>query len=213
MKFEGLLDPVDRIAEILFGLIMAVTIVGSLSIATAGSEDVKKVTAAAIGCNLAWGLVDAVMYVMRIVVARRRMRWLARGIAAASPADAARMLAQALPPQFAAIAGPDELEGMRKNVLLLRGESIRILTARDLAESVGVFVVVVLATFPVVIPFLVLDNVHLAMSAAQAITVAMLFIAGFALANYSGHDRRLRTGLAFAVLGVALIAAVKALGG
>ena len=30
-----LLEPVDRISEILFGLIMAVTIVGSLSIATA----------------------------------------------------------------------------------------------------------------------------------------------------------------------------------
>ena len=33
-----LLDPVDRISEILFGLIMAVTIVGSMSIATAGKE-------------------------------------------------------------------------------------------------------------------------------------------------------------------------------
>ncbi len=32
---QRLLDPVDRISEILFGLIMAVTIVGSLSIATA----------------------------------------------------------------------------------------------------------------------------------------------------------------------------------
>ena len=41
-----LLDPVDRISEILFGLIMAVTIVGSLSIATAGSNEVRTVMAA-----------------------------------------------------------------------------------------------------------------------------------------------------------------------
>lgn len=213
MKFEGLLNPVDRIAEILFGLIMAVTIVGSLSIATAGAEDVKKVTAAAIGCNLAWGLVDAVMYVMRIITARRRTRFLARVVSSSSPAEAAKILAEALPPEFTAIAGPAELEGMRQKVMQLRGEQIRTLTARDVAEAVGVFVVVVLATFPVVIPFLVLDNVRLAMSMAQAITVAMLFIAGFALANYSGHDHRLRSGLATAVLGVVLIAAVKALGG
>lgn len=213
MKFEGLLNPVDRIAEILFGLIMAVTIVGSLSIATAGSEDVKKVTAAAIGCNLAWGLVDAVMYVMRIVVARRRMRSLAGGIAGASPEEGTRILVEAMPPEFAAIAGPAELEGMRKKVLQMRGDSVRILTTRDVAEAIGVFVVVVLATFPVVVPFLVVDNVRTAMSIAQAVTVAMLFVAGFALANYSGHDHRLGTGFVFAVLGVALIAAVKALGG
>jgi hypothetical protein len=35
---KRLLDPIDRISEILFGLLMAVTIVGSLSIATAGSR-------------------------------------------------------------------------------------------------------------------------------------------------------------------------------
>ena len=36
-----LLNPIDRISEILFGLIMAVTIVGSMSIATAGQAEVR----------------------------------------------------------------------------------------------------------------------------------------------------------------------------
>jgi hypothetical protein len=58
---ERLLDPIDRISEILFGMIMAVTIIGSLSIATAGQTQVRTVTLSALGCNLAWGLVDAVM--------------------------------------------------------------------------------------------------------------------------------------------------------
>ena len=44
-----LLDPVDRISEVLFGVIMAVTIVGSLSIATAGEAEVRTVMIAA-GC-------------------------------------------------------------------------------------------------------------------------------------------------------------------
>ena len=48
---ERLLDPVDRISEVLFGLIMAVTIVGSLSVATAGRGEVRAVVAAALGCN------------------------------------------------------------------------------------------------------------------------------------------------------------------
>jgi len=75
-----LLDPVDRISEILFGLIMAVTFVGSLSVATAGTEEVRAVTAAALGCNLAWGLVDAVMYVIRNLTERTRKRRLAQRI-------------------------------------------------------------------------------------------------------------------------------------
>ena len=75
---KRLLDPVDRISEILFGLIMAVTIVGSLSVATAGRGDVREILAAALGCNLAWGLVDAVMYLVRAATERTRRRALAR---------------------------------------------------------------------------------------------------------------------------------------
>jgi hypothetical protein len=67
---ERLLDPIDRISEILFGLIMAVTIVGSLSIVTAGRDEMRTVTMAALGCNLAWGLVDAVMYLVRTMSER-----------------------------------------------------------------------------------------------------------------------------------------------
>ena len=57
---ERLLDPIQRISEVLFGLIMAVTIIGSLSIATADRSEVRTVLVAALGCNLAWGLVDGV---------------------------------------------------------------------------------------------------------------------------------------------------------
>jgi hypothetical protein len=48
-RHRWLLDPVDRISEILFGLFMAVTIVGSLSIANAGRNEVRTVLAAALG--------------------------------------------------------------------------------------------------------------------------------------------------------------------
>ena len=71
-KRPRLVDPVDRVAEALFGLIMAVTIVGSMSIAEAGRNEVRTVLIAALGCNLAWGLVDAVMYLVRTLVERTR---------------------------------------------------------------------------------------------------------------------------------------------
>jgi VIT1/CCC1 family predicted Fe2+/Mn2+ transporter len=213
MKFPGLLNPVDRIAEILFGLIMAVTIVGSLSVAEAGHVEVRTATAAAIGCNLAWGLVDAVFYVMRLFIGRMRNQTLARQIRSADPRAAAALIAGALPEPIAKIAGPREIEGMRANLVGMRDGSHAVLTPRDFLEALGVFVVVVGATFPVVIPFLVIDHVSTAMYASQAVAVAMLFMAGFGLARYGGHDNPLRAGAITAVLGVILIAAVKALGG
>ena len=109
---EALLDPVDRISEILFGLIMAVTIVGSLSIATAGQDEVRTVMMAALGCNLAWGLVDAVMYVVRTVTERTRNRTLcAAGLPAPNAETAQRLIAQALPDHIAALVGHRRARG------------------------------------------------------------------------------------------------------
>ena len=159
-----LLDPLDRVSEILFGLIMAVTIVGSLSIATAGHTEVRAVLIGALGCNIAWGLVDAVMYVLRGMAERAR---------------------QGQP-------------------------SLR---RRDFLEAAGIFALVVLATFPVVLPFIFLDDTARAMTVSRVTTLVMLFLAGMAFGRYAGHAHPMRLGVAMAVFGAVLIAAVMALGG
>ena len=208
-----LLNPVDRVSEILFGLIMAVTIVGSLSIATAGRDEIGTVMWAALGCNLAWGLVDAVMYVVRTATDRTRNQALARRIVQAEASDAHGLIAQALPDHIAAFVGTDELEGIRRRLLELEVDRLGVLRPRDFLEAFGVFVMVVVATFPVVVPFLLTDDAATAMHWSQAITLGMLFLAGFALGRHAGYAKPLRPGLAMAVFGALLIAAVKALGG
>src|SRR6266404_689606 len=69
---EPVLSPVDRVSEMLFGLFMALTFVGAVSVAEAGREHIRDMLVAALGCNLAWGLVDAMMYVVRAVTDRGR---------------------------------------------------------------------------------------------------------------------------------------------
>lgn len=208
-----MLDPIDRISEILFGLIMAVTIVGSLSVADAGRNEVRSIMGAALGCNLAWGLVDAVMYLVRALTARTRNRSLARQVTGAAPATAHRLIGEALPPHVVAITGPDELEGMRRRLLATAIPDRSGLHASDYREATGIFLLVVLATFPVVVPFMLIDDVALAMRVSRGVTLAMLFVAGHALGRYAGHAHPLRTGLLMLLLGAALIGAVKALGG
>ncbi len=209
----ALLDPIDRISEILFGLIMAVTIVGSLSIANAGQDEMRTVTMAALGCNVAWGLVDALMYLVRAATERSRNRTLAKRIPGTDGATAHRLIEDALPEQIAKIVGPDEIEGMRRRLLELQPQDHAILRTRDYLEAIGVFLLVVVATFPVVAPFLLTTDAALALRVSRTITLAMLFLAGFALGRYAGHAKPLLTGVVMTVFGAVLIAAVKALGG
>src|SRR5689334_8382011 len=67
-----LLDPVDRISEVLFGLIMVLTSTMTLSVLTAGRADVKTMIIGALGCNLAWGIIDAGIYLIGILDERGR---------------------------------------------------------------------------------------------------------------------------------------------
>lgn len=210
---EGLLNPVERSAEILFGLIMAVTILGSLSIAKAGSNEVRTAMAAALGCNLAWGLVDAVMYLVRTLTERARLRHLAKRVIDADANSAHHLIRHALPANFIAITGANELEGMRRKLLAHPMPAGTVLGRRDYLAAAGIFLLVVLATFPVVVPFMLTNDIALAMQISRAVTLLMLFVAGWALGRYAGYQCPARTGVFMVLIGVTLIASVKALGG
>ena len=54
-KRARVLDPVSRISEIIFGVLMALSFTGSLNAATAGREEVRTMLKTALGCNLARG--------------------------------------------------------------------------------------------------------------------------------------------------------------
>src|SRR6478672_5789546 len=64
---KRLLNPVDRISEVLFGLIMALTFTCTISVAEADRTEVRDMLIGAIGCNIAWGLVDAVMFILTML--------------------------------------------------------------------------------------------------------------------------------------------------
>jgi hypothetical protein len=212
-KPAPVLDPIDRVSEVIFGLLMALTFTGSLSVASAGREDVRTMMIAAIGCNLAWGLADAVMYLVRTVTERTRNRTLLAQLRTADAAAGQRLVADALPGRLADAVGPEALEGVRRRLVELPAEPVRSrLGARDFKGALGVFLLVVLATFPVVIPFMLFRETGFALRVSNALSLLMLFMAGWALGRYAGGSPW-RSGLAMAVTGAVLIGAIIALGG
>ena len=208
------LDPDERIWEVLFGLIMVLTFTGSLSAAEAGREDVRTMLIGALGCNLAWGIVDGVMYVMGALGERGRgILTLRRVRHASTPEEAHREIADALPDALAPALGPAELEGIRVRLAgLPEPPSHPRLVRDDFVGALGVFLLVFLSTFPVAIPFLFVDNAIRALRISNAITITMLFLLGQALGRYMG-GRPWLTGLAMVAIGVVLVAITIALGG
>ena len=54
----------ERISEILFGLIMVLTVTCSFSALKADRKQVREMLLGAVGCNFAWGAIDAVFYLL-----------------------------------------------------------------------------------------------------------------------------------------------------
>jgi hypothetical protein len=208
------LEPGERIAEVLFGLIMVLSFTGSLSVAEAGREDVRTMLIGALGCNIAWGIIDGILYLMDCLSEQGRdIRALQGARNAAVPAEAHRIIAEALPPLVAATLGPAEYETVRQKLVLLPAPPSRPwLSKADWLGGLAVFLWVFVTTFPVAIPFIFMSDVGLAMRVSNGIAVALLVVAGYAFGRITNYHPWL-TGLAMVVLGGALVAATIALGG
>lgn len=193
---------------------MAMTFTGSISAASAAHEEIRTMLYGAIGCNLAWGIVDAVMYLISNLTERGRSLVILRRVRGASDAAAAdRCIAEALPPVVAASMRPADFEHLRQELMRLKDIPLRPrLRADDLRGAGSVLLLVFASTFPLVIPFLVMSDPVRALRTSHAIAIVMLFIVGYSLARFSGQ-RAWLMGSAMVVLGLVLVALTIALGG
>lgn len=211
---EPVLDTIDRVSELCFGLFMALTFVGTVS-ATKGADDAgRKMLYTALGCNLAWGLADAVMYLVRTITNRGRRLSLALAVKhERDPAVGVRVLRDAMPKPLRWLLSDAELEAMRVRIVEKTGLPERPRFVRgDFLAAVAIFVLIVLSTFPVAAPFVLIGHVPTALFVSRVLTLAMLFGCGIALGIHAGWGGW-RAGLAMVGLGVLLTMAIIALGG
>ncbi len=208
------LSPVDRVSEVIFGLIMALTFTGSLSVASADRSEVATMLIGALGCNIAWGLVDAVMYLLATLTERGRGIAILKQVrSAADPAHARDLIAEALPPVVVSAMEPTEVEIIRSRLVRLPEPPAKVaLTLRDWRDAVVVFLLVFLATLPVALPFAFIDDAHRALRVSNGIALVMLFLGGYSLGRYGQRNPWL-SGLATLAVGAVLVWATIALGG
>lgn len=212
---EGsVLSPIDRIAEVLFGLIMVLTFTGAISVAQDGRDEVRELLWAALGCNVAWGIVDAIMYWMNVLLERGHGLKVLHTIRKATDKQTARTaLRDEIQPVMAALLKDEELDNINERMKALpEPEKGHLLTFMDVRAGFQIFLLVFLCTLPVALPFAFMDNLALAMRVSNGVALVLLFAGGYRLAKYAGF-RPWVSAAAYALIGILLVALTMALGG
>ena len=213
-KSRRILEPVERLSEILFGLIMVLTFTGSLSVAEAGREDIRAMLVGALGCNIAWGIIDGILYLMaRLGELGGDLATFKAVRATTDPAEARLLIAGALPPVVAGVLRPEELSQLHQRLRQLpEPPPQRHLQRNDWLGALGVFLLVFLSTFPVVIPFIVMSEAGPALRVSNTIAIALLFLTGYIFGRLTGRQP-VWLGCGMVLVGVVLVGITIALGG
>jgi hypothetical protein len=212
------LDPATRMGEVLFGLIMTLTFTlgAGLTIQEEGREGARQLLIATIGCNIAWGVIDGVFFMLGQLFERgrrRRIVQLVRGTAL--DGDAKALVAGELDDVIGKVMTPEERHVLYGRIVqqIRSGEMPpNLITRADVMGGVASFWLVFFASLPAAIPFMFIDDAFVALRVSNAILLGLLFWAGHRFARYTMAPPAL-TGLLFLLFGAALVAMAIALGG
>ncbi len=213
-KFKRVLEPYDRISEVLFGLIMVLTITCAISAAHAGSAQIRTMLFSALGCNFAWGIIDAVFYLLASLADRSQNLITLRAVRKTmDPQQAQRLVARTLPKLVASILQPSELEMIHQRLSQLPEPPHRAKLHRsDYLGALGVFLLVFLSTLPVVSPFFFMQHAKMALRVSNLIAILMLFLLGCAFGR-SIERSAATTGIIMVIVSTAMVGLCIVLGG
>jgi len=208
------LDPPERISEVLFGLIMVLTFTGSISVSNAGKQEVRELLWAALSCNLAWGLVDAIMYLMDELIGRAHgFTQIKRMKRSDISFESREIIRENISPFISELMEDEDIDRLAEKIRQLPDPSMtRALIFKDYLIGGQIFILVFMSTFPVALPFFLINDVALATRISNGVAVILLFAGGLFLARYTGL-RPIITALAYAAIGMFLVALTIALGG
>ena len=212
------IDPATSLSEILFGLIMTLTFTlgAAIVVQDEGREGARELLVAALGCNIAWGIIDACFYLITATFEREQFRRLGRRIREVPDTAAAADLLEA---RFDELLEMGLAEGERQALYLRLAQNIRNRPAmggmprkEDWLGALVSGLLVILTTLPAALPFAFIDNAYVAMRMSNAILLLTLFATGFGWARYTTL-RPWLVGTVFLLGGLALVLIAIPLGG
>jgi len=212
------LDPGDSLGEVLFGLIMALTVTLGARLAAASDPlNVHQLVVTIAGCNIAWGVIDAVFFVLGGLFHRsQRARFYRTLKSSSSEVEALAALEEEFGLEDEPLAvGVEDRATLYRAMLAITtraAPSRAHLQPRDFLSAFAVFLLVSAAALPAVLPFLLIEDPDLALHVSNALQVLLLFLAGYWWGRYTDASPW-RVGLTVMLMGVAMVSVAVALGG
>lgn len=209
------LDPADRLGEILFGLIMALGFTAAIRIGMEQTSN-RAMLFGILGCNLAWGIVDGVMYVLTCVFERGRTARTIRAVQTApDQATAIQRITNEVGVRFPWLSKAEHREQISTWLVEAAREAnpsaVRV-KLEDILGGLAAGTVIVAATLPIVIPFLIFADTNRAVGWSHGISLTFLFLLGMWWGKMVGASGWI-FGIALTIVGTILVGITVAFGG
>jgi hypothetical protein len=211
------LDPADRLGEILFGVIMVLTVTLTAGFAAdTGKKGVRELLFAAIGCNIAWGIIDGIMYIMSRITERSGQARLILAIQSVTDEGVALDIVRSeVEPKFELVTEPEQRNALYRSILAhaKTTKARRVFaTKEDFLGALACFWLVFISCLPAAMPFLIFSRPHVALRVSNFLLIVMLFVIGMKWGKYA-FTSRVGAGLVMAAIGLALVGVAILLGG
>jgi hypothetical protein len=215
--FQRYIDPAERLTEVLFGLLMVLTCtLGASWTVEEGEEATRDLLLAVLGCNVAWGFINGVIYIMDCMFERgRSLRLVQSVLRATSEAQAVGYIERELDSSLTALASREERDRFYRDILARIRNSPqpkRGLQWDDVVGATVTFAVMILTALTAIVPFLFIDDLVFALRVSNALLIALLFVVGHRWGRETSTNPWL-AGLAMVLIGAVLVGIAQVLGG
>jgi hypothetical protein len=183
------LDPSESLGELIFGLIMVLTFTLGARLLDPEAAADGSLIVGAIGCNVAWGIIDAVLFVLGRFYDRHRIANIVRALRKIDDLSALAIIDTELASDLARKVDDSERERFYLAVAAAARHHplarVRVLP-EDVKGAVVVFFLVLGTALPAGLPFLLIEDGELALRSSNALLVVLLFFVGYRWGQHVG---------------------------
>ena len=210
----------DRLAEVMCGVIMVLVMIGYLRLSLSGGEDIEMkntLILIPLGCNAAWGIIDGLMYVLINLIKRGKIYRLSQSIKSKKDQEDAQISIEEDLSSTVVDSLKKEDKEKISDEILKRVDPTKIekpewITKKDLVVILFTFLLVVSTAIPLIIPFIIFDDLILAIRISFIIGLGMLFSIGYMWGKYASRNK-IRSGIAMMIIGSIIVGITLILGG
>lgn len=210
------LDPSLTLGELIFGLIMVLTFtLGARLLGPEEPLDSRELLVAALGCNIAWGIIDGFLFLLGEAYERRRLASLQARVKAADTASGLAVIRAEYDAGLAALGDQVERDRFLASIVAAARtapeRTVRV-TGADWWGAFLIFVLVAITAIPAALPFAFIEDSYVALRVSNALLTLLLFGIGYLWGRQIGA-RPVLAGALVMSIGVALVLVAIPLGG